>query len=128
MREKPALPGVPWLAATLLSVFSCAALAQAVPTLPPLPPSSLQDDGKRMELCTAIDCAVGAAQVRALANASALYRRDPLAAKDFSAVLGMAGDGVAVTLSPAPIGARGRAITYIFDAQGQALKQSFVNR
>jgi hypothetical protein len=112
----------------LLSVCAEAAAAQTTAAaLPPIPEGLGKPLTPHMESCDAIDCNVSAAQITALDAARRLYEKEKTAGSPYSAIVGMQGDDITVTLLP-EFGKRGAAITYIFDAAGSTLKRSFPNR
>ena|ERR1700754_2088030 len=104
------------------------ATAQSIPVLPPLPEGSAEKLNPGMESCDETACDVSAAQIVAFDTARKRYAVDPVAAASYSVVFGKEGADIAITLIPSPLGARGRAVTYVFDAAGTELKKSYVNR
>ncbi|SFW68588.1 hypothetical protein [Luteibacter sp. UNCMF366Tsu5.1] len=104
------------------------ALAQSMPVLSPIPKELATGYGPRMESCDAVDCNVSAAQIRAFDKARGLYVHDAIAAPTYSIVFGQESGDIAVTFIPSPLGTRGRAVTYVFDASGAEMKRSYINR
>lgn len=102
--------------------------AQSRPVLPPIPAGFATESVPRMESCSRIDCDVSAEQIRAFDTARSMYMTSDAAAARYSVVFGSEGSDISVTLIPSPLGARGRAITYVFDPAGATLKRSYTNR
>lgn len=103
-------------------------LAQATTPIPAIPDSAATLAVPRMESCGEIQCQISAAQLTALGQATSLYRHGPLGSKAYSAVIGVENAELTITLIPDPMGAAGRAVSYVFDLSGSKLKRSFVNR
>lgn len=82
----------------------------------------------RMESCNQVLCEVSSSQLLALDKAKELYADDHSSSKIYSAIVDAHEDEITITLLPAPLGAPGRAISYVFDRSGRTLKRSFVNR